>query len=126
MNTKLLRKVQRFIKAEPRRLNMYDFGYVTDSKAGPPYGTVACIGGWAVILSDTSKKSNAQKCEAFVNTYQSSHSQARKALQLTESQAARLFYLDQWPSYLHEAYLQDKDQATQARINLFIKSKGRE
>ena len=61
MNTRLLRKIQKHILAEPKRFDMTD--WVMRGKPGslleageqeievPKCGTVACIGGWACLLS---------------------------------------------------------------------------
>jgi hypothetical protein len=59
MNIPLLRKVQRHILTEPQRVYMGDW-IMTNEQAvrrglrncQPACGTVACIAGWAAILSD--------------------------------------------------------------------------
>jgi hypothetical protein len=55
MNVKLLRKIQKHILEEPRRLDM-DVVLVKDIdpaswRDAPPCGTVGCIAGWACALS---------------------------------------------------------------------------
>jgi hypothetical protein len=53
VNVELLKKIKEHILEEPRRLHMDNFvcRVPVDSPKNPPCGTVACIAGWAVILS---------------------------------------------------------------------------
>ena len=53
LNVRLLNKVLRHIKAEPKRFNMATFGQVVDPNEpwAPACGTQACIGGWAYLLT---------------------------------------------------------------------------
>ena len=54
MNTRLLRKVQKHILEEPRRLNMdiiLDDRVSARDPKNPPCGTVGCIAGWAIVLA---------------------------------------------------------------------------
>lgn len=67
LNVKLLRKIQAHITEEPRRFDQYTI--VEESKIAP-CGTVACIAGWANILTGVSPRS------------QKAHDLDRAALQL--------------------------------------------
>ena len=58
LNVPMLRKVQKHILSEPRRLDMETWTeLLTDEEkklpSSPPCGTVGCIGGWTNILSKT-------------------------------------------------------------------------
>jgi hypothetical protein len=59
MNVKLLRRIQKHILAEPKRLDMGNFIVRKSDGLGslvrfPKCGTVGCIAGWAVTLSTAS------------------------------------------------------------------------
>jgi hypothetical protein len=86
INVKLLRKVQKHILAEPKRVNMGTFIYRKKDEPDmcekwPACGTVACIAGWAVTLS--------QKKEM---NYNAIPERARRLLGLDWEQANYLFY----------------------------------
>ena len=53
LNKRLLNRVLRHIKAEPRRFSMSTFCQESDAA---PCGTQACIGGWAYLLSVPKKQ----------------------------------------------------------------------
>lgn len=129
MNTRLLRRVARELKREPRKLDMNDVAYTVDpklDKAHPPCGTVGCIAGWACILSGDSAK-------------MAEWERGRNFLQLTDGQDDRLFNIPwpyddgerNWPKKFALRYLKAKTQrgrmlATVARIEHFIATKGEE
>lgn len=104
MNVELLRTIQKHIREEPRRLRMAAWarggppnqeGYVEsgygeeDHVVFPPCGTVACIAGWAHILSGGGIGSAGQSAGA-------------RALDVDFDTA--LFFVDLWPADLEERY----------------------
>jgi hypothetical protein len=142
MNVKLLRKIQRHILAEPKRYAQDTV--ITRGKAGdifgveyevgrhlfPECGTVACLGGWAELLSKDQRPRGVSTLEF-----------ARKILGLTEDESARLFsgineemYIGigrSWPKQYETAYMNAKTLRGRAhvavrRIDHFIKTKGAE
>lgn len=130
MNVKLLRKVQKHILEEPRRINMNTvISYVDPSdKESPPCGTVGCIAGWTNILS--------RNPDGYMYD-------AAAALDLNPAQKRRLFtepfYTGKkkfpadttWPAKFAARYEKAKTAKTRAkvtseRIDHFIKTKGKE
>lgn len=94
LNVKLLNKVLRHIKAEPRRFNMGTFGKIVEGEPNAPAcGTQACIGGWAYLLS----LKNATPKRWWNIIYKVNHehidiqSRAQKVLGLTTIEATSLF-----------------------------------
>lgn len=127
MNVKLLRKIQRHILAEPRRYNQNLWREEVDPADDnhPACGTIACIGGWANVLTGHGAGSSG------------SWWQAQTALGLTCEQAGRLFDSvsaipdDMWPRKFARAYTNARRPLTRARIAVrridhFIKTKGAE
>lgn len=126
MNTRLLRRIQKHVLAEPRRLQMAEFvekgapgeriysdGMLTEI---PACGTTACIAGWACLLS------NAKRIRNY-------GSRAAKLLGITRVQGSILFFTSGWPDQLAERYQGASTKAAQAevlkeRIDHFISSKG--
>lgn len=96
MNVELLERVKAHILEDPRRLDMelwiQDKMYGPDS---PPCGTVGCIAGWAVELT-----------EGGAAHFRSSYitEEARKLLDLTFQQSGTLFHTDSWPEEFRDAY----------------------
>lgn len=93
MNIKLLRRIQRQIKREPRR-------FVMDQYFTAPYGaetsrclSAACIAGWAITFT----KTKSGKPSQVPPRYHKYHI-AQKALNLTEDQCEALFYEAGWPA----------------------------
>jgi hypothetical protein len=135
MNVKLLREVKRHILEEPRRLNMNSYGYLVDGPDAPACKTVGCIAGWSGLLSQGHL--TAETGSSFMDP-----EVAREALKLTENQADRLFTEPWvalggekrghcWPikfAKRFEAATSEiqKAKVTAARIEHFIKTKGRE
>lgn len=145
INVKLLRKVQKFLLAEPRRFFMSVFGegpedigeeyYFDNEKYRPPCGTMACIGGTAVWC---------EKPRVFAKMVKKNVSgdelgdAAGKLLGLTTEQASRLFYFKDWndgeigwPDKFEIAYENAKTPLQRAkvgvaRIERFIKTNGAE
>lgn len=135
MNVKLLRRVAKHVLDMPTRLLMNqwvqrkgDDSFETEVSYGfdgeetrpfPPCGTVACIAGWSCELK-------AARPRAVTNQQK----YARKLLGLTSQEAARLFLPDQWPDKFEAGLRDDGEQHTAevaaARIEHFIKTKGKE
>jgi hypothetical protein len=124
INVKLLRKIQRHILEEPKRLDMECFidrkaDYVTVHEF-PKCGTVGCIAAWAVTCSTKEKV-----------PYSKIADRARKLLGITYLQADRLFYASRWPERfkrIDNTNPQTRLHAviTAKRIEHFIKTKGAE
>lgn len=135
MNVKLLRKVKKHILEEPKRLMMQgwrrkkshdrptvlavDKDGLDENRPFARCGTAACIGGWACIIA---KKEPEHYGDHF--------RVARKLLELTSLQASRLFAPSLWPGDFMAGTTDDGKKKTAqiaaARIEHFIKTKGRE
>jgi hypothetical protein len=139
MNTRLLRRVQKQILAEPDRFDMADFftGDIVVSAEVTAYnqvmsvpkmekgefcGTTACIAGWVLIFSGRRVR-NGQ----FIGK------QAAKVLELPEDKEAnttvRLFNEKNWPPRLRAAFNRTKTARGKAKvaaraIDDFIATKG--
>lgn len=135
MNTRLLRKVAEHIAEEPNRLFM-TAGIVStdelrefDVTMKPPCGTVGCIAGWSLVV----KRKNKQRAINHFSEagWLGTHAAAKRDLRLSESEAMRLFYLSGWPTNLGNAFQtaqtpQQRASVTIARIERFIKTRGKE
>jgi hypothetical protein len=129
LNVKLLKRIQKAIKEEPRRLNMN--WWVTTDDEDAPCGTSACIAGYAVILSRIPKQvttkiwvSVAKRCE-----HSDFRHDSQKLLGLNGNQATRLFDETNWPEQFSDAYQKTSNRKKKAaiaikRIDFFIKTKG--
>jgi hypothetical protein len=126
MNVELLRRIQKHILAEPKRLDMGNFIVRKSDGLGslvrfPKCGTVGCIAGWAVTLS-TKEKLNYKRIE----------DRARQLLGITQTQGNKLFFDGNWPPQLADRLCQARPQTkahariTAERIDLFVKTKGAE
>lgn len=116
MNVALLRKVQRHIFEEPKRVDMEDYCYgEPHDEGGPECGTVACIAGWSVMLSRSPKvaaaRARARDLLARISSAKdrSQRDEANGELwdmdwgrlgQLVLGGARTLFFLDNWPKDL--------------------------
>lgn len=115
LNVRLLRRIQKHILEEPRRFFILRFkeAGIPDStvivengqaQQIPECGTMACIGGWACILSG--RKTRLR----FWNT-------AVSLLGLTFDQADALFTYHEWPRRFFNSYQQaENERARRARI----------
>ena len=129
INVKLLRKIAKHITEEPRRFIMRSFVYTADSWGDrfrgddglehkfAECGTAACIGGWAVILSQGTQ---------YMGEYRH---RAISLLGLEGMNEDRLFEVSQWPSRFEKRYRTAKTQRQRAkvaaeRIEHFIATKG--
>jgi len=131
MNVKLLRRIQKAIRKEPRRFNMLWWVVTGDQES--PCGTSACIGGYAVILSKIPKLLTTKKWLDAVEDIRKDSSNtwdpAKAVLGLDTDQATRLFDENRWPREFSVAYQATEDRRERAklaikRIDFFIKTKG--
>lgn len=127
INVRLLRKVERHILAEPRRLDM---GYWAGDNDATPCNTAGCIAGWTEILSGESVASVKERggCIAFSDIPHT----AAAHLRLARDQALLLFHTTHWPDNFYDAYYahprgsRGRARATADRIEHFIKTNGAE
>lgn len=105
----LLRKVQKAILEEPKRINMKFWGRkygkdivaVREGSASyqhyiPPCGTIGCIAGWGAVLGTKSAmKMNTKEFAEFIYT---ADDRMIRLSKLSYEQANRLFYNDNWPA----------------------------
>lgn len=136
MNVTLLQQVKKVVLAEPRRLDMdvWMDNRIHGAMKNPRCGTIGCIAGWATVLAVPSKESYSKRADAASRqeeeTKEDTQLCGQKALGLTNSQADRLFYVEDWPTELQEAYdaattAAARAKVTAARIDLFVESEGR-
>lgn len=145
MNIELLQRVRQHILDEPRRLNMGTWvstvGKTVPAFAGvygrdeadlPPCGTVACVAGWAVLLSRFNGK--PEEYAAFIRERPSlfpdglTSSIGQEELGLSPSQMETLFYVGRWPERFRVAHEQAEEngdyqamaQITADRIDYLI------
>ena len=112
MNIPLLRKVQTAITMEP---SMFDMDNFFGSSEESPCGTTCCIGGWAVTLAHTVHINPVEGRRYRETLSCSCGEQARLDLDLTQSQADELFYLN-WGDEFIERY--DKAKTPQDRAEV--------
>ena len=130
MNVKLLKKIQKAILAEPLRFNM-DHWIDTDNRQAP-CGTTACIGGFAIILSDLKGKITAPKWTSAAESHEHMWGVMRYASQILEiddAAAMRLFGEEDWPITFRNSYQSTQSPHARARIAVkriqhFIDTKG--
>lgn len=132
MNVKLLQKVKRAILKAPTQFEMAwwfqaSLAYKCWRRKIRGCGTAACIAGWVLHVSGRSKTVQATAEKTF-NTMD----KASGLLKLADDmEASRLFGLRYWPSQFRAGYESSACPAKRARIaaariNHFIKTKGRE
>jgi hypothetical protein len=126
VNVKLLRKIQRKIKAYPKTFAMCTWTILRPKSASRPCGMTACIGGWAIHLSSKKAMTKSDyEMENFSDT-------ARTLLDIGLFAGARLFHVGQWPSDLRERLLEHGDETPEfaaiacERIDRFIATNGDE
>lgn len=130
VNIELLQRVKAKILEEPLQFAMEDFftqeifGFDAPREEIPNCGTAACIAGWAFAL-DVGKKPESLRARGY------STREARIRLDLTQTQAGRLFLLIRWPNVYSSRYItaktpQEQAQIAAERIEHFIETEGRE
>lgn len=153
MNVKLLRKIEEHILAEPKRLDMNFFVHkeglkgnglyekgLLDAARYPACGTMGCIAGWAKLLStpelislDVKLPLARQKfMEEFRSGGRTIEAIAADLLEISATQAGRLFYVESWPEEFEEQYnaAEERDNlleaaaTTVARMEWFIETNG--
>jgi hypothetical protein len=137
MNVRLLRKIAKVIQEKPRQFKMTYWhnndAVITDMRARGDWrslealyvlpkekqkscDTTHCIAGWAQVISkDRNCKWPAEQ-------------DARRLLELSKSQASRLFFANEWP-YQFRGVKDDWKMSpakAAARIEHFIKTGGKE
>lgn len=98
------------------------------SKNAPPCGTVACIAGWAAVLS---QQQGGETIREVASRLWNAADTGGDALEIDYDGQNRLFYTCDWPSKFREQYDAAKTptaraRVTVARIEHFIKTKGAE
>lgn len=112
LNVRLLRRIKRHILSKPGRFFMRYYkeeqapntiiegDYGSFNQRVPECGTVACIAGWACILSN--KSGSRLNGSALLGT--------------TERQTQMLFYDDSWPEPFAARYYKAKRPSARAKI----------
>ena len=122
LNVRLLRRIQRHILAEPGRLDMSSWAQDVSSRASAPScGTTACIAGWAVILTEASKRKirNLTKqlpYEIVPDNYTFDEDAAARLLGFdSENGAPSLFLVAKWPLRIRARYETGRTPAARAK-----------
>ncbi len=133
---RMLMKVLAYIEAEPRRLEMGNWGEIftkTDKKTVglggniqklPPCKTVACLAGTVLLTTKAGKtflkdryvtRSLAEKSDCSIDFPGDTNSMAKDILGLTTEQMQKLFYFEEWsdteygwPAIFVERYMKAK------------------
>ena len=148
INYKLLKRIQKAIAKEPRRLEMANGIKIKDRIA--PCGTTACIADHAVIYSRSNYPRKGfkgigtkivvddSKDKSWFEDLNEAdwvpiRNEAIRVLRLGDlsDSSDRLFFVDHWPDDFNTQYHQAKTRKTRAkvaiaRIQRFIDTKGRE
>lgn len=142
---KMLRRIQKEIKREPRRFIMEDFFDSEDEEA--PCKSAACIAGFTLILRDrdrwlervsTRKTKGRYQFMSAVKRLEEEYKpidkdtayDAARVLRLDSDQERRLFFSAHWPQKFYTKYLISKNnRSARARIAVqriehFIKTGG--
>ncbi len=129
LNTELLLKIKQYILLEPRRCNMSAWMCKRDMKslwehygqAEPPCGTVGCIAGWALMLTN----------EEVYGQHLCIAERAASALGLSYEKADRLFLpYSRWPESWRMKLIEHKigspeyAQVVADYIDYFIEKEG--
>lgn len=100
LNVELLRRVQRHIRREPESFDMLFWIFERGC------GTVACIGGWAVLLSGGTHSSGIERDAR----------DARRALGLNLGAGDRLLFLTDWPDPFQREYRGARTPSERAEV----------
>jgi len=136
VNVRKLRKLQKWILAEPRRFHMAFWAvggkHHLVAKQNPPCGTVACLAGNACLMEGLALTPMAEdKSDLELAEHDCISDKAMEILGLDELQQKALFHVDNWPMNFAEEYNSADDciegaDITARRIEHFIKTKGAE
>jgi hypothetical protein len=141
MNIKLLKRIIRKIRQEPKQFDMDTF-FFKRRRGVPNCGTTACIAGWAIALNKRLKPINAARTldPSFASDGEgvltlecprNPEKHGAKALKLELEDAKRLFYTENWPCEFRQDHQnaetpRAKVNVTIERIKHFIKTRGEE
>ena len=140
---KQLRKLEKYILAEPRRFNMRAWveGHATSvfRRQKPPCGIVGCLGGNAIVMEGHDLTYDDSRRVLIDGRMTSVEPMARRILGLDLDQADRLFYVHSmqpaakyaWPEKFDKAYrkagsMKARARVAVARIEHFIATGGDE
>ncbi len=137
MNTKLLLEIKEKILLMPRNFKMSAFFSTILEYADKELnripdncGTTCCIAGWAISLQTEEKTPLAGKMFKY-RTDGLNEDLGAQYLDLTSSQAVRLFSANYWPEYFQDQYdaaetYIERAQIAAKRIDHFIATEGLE
>lgn len=141
MNVKLLRRIQRIIVKRYKQIDMGSWFDTNPDHEVPMCGTTACIAGWAVTLHRPSLKAKPSLAAKFVHSrsetigFGQSYYMTTIAVDILGlgcEQAARLFYISNWPEQFHNRILEPNvgtkryAKIVAQRIDHFIATGGKE
>ncbi len=133
MNTKFLKQIAATILEHPKQFRMESFFSTINSMEQRPdrCGTACCIAGWAIALAENLKPNEAWDSVCETEGEAEAHDIAKELLGLTENQADRLFYHEEWPHEFRDRYncarsTTQKATVAAKRLARFIKTEGRE
>jgi hypothetical protein len=109
MNTRLLRRVQKHILAEPKSFDMFDWQNKTSC------GTERCIAGWTVVLGGKVKP-NATSEQLMREIRKDS---AEKLLGIDAGEGEFLFHSMMWPSKFRTPYFKAAAAHSRRRMALW-------
>jgi hypothetical protein len=117
LNVKLLRRIQQHILEEPRRLDMGNWKSTrTDGPCAPPCGTVACIAGWALVLSGKSIPEFENIAHDAAELIGVQHTQSGDVNVDEDCQAGKLFLRFEWPEPFVSQFADATDISQRAQI----------
>lgn len=115
MNVELMRRIEAHILAEPKRVCMgiyvtkkdwhHETEFLREPNNYPECGTIGCICGWAVTLTDTLDGYTGSIQDPYYLSIQDPYyliytdvgRRGRDLLELSPTTAAALFYVGNWP-----------------------------
>lgn len=147
INVTLLREIAAKAIKYPETIEMRDWGMVAKKDKEHPCGAVGCIAGTAVLMTDKKEfrklAADSMQAESFalevsaksfaleVSAKLKFRNRGTEILGLTKRQAEKLFLVEEWPYELAQKYKwaetkREEAQIIAERIELFIKTNGRE
>lgn len=140
MKTRLLRKIQAHLAEEPKRY-VQDYEHITSTETlervslngAPPCGTMACIGGWACVLSGDSSPSyhTMRKAQEYLGLDPEQADRLFSGVSVSEGDIRIVYSGTRWPKKFASAYAKAKTQRGRVavairRIDHFIATRGRD